>query len=134
MKCLFRSCTSLSAPRAPKVGRHVSTNISLLLPPSLPPTHPPIPSPQHLIRTASSSSTFSTHPPTYPPTQSGTTLAALQTFNSLAWIMSNNISLLSLRIWDVDAQTVERGEWSGIWRLTLLTTASQLLGKSVHPL
>ena len=36
-----------------------------------PPTHPPTQDVQHLIRTASFSSTFSTtHPPTHPPTQS----------------------------------------------------------------
>lgn len=63
-----------------------------------------------------------------PPGAEGTTMATLQTFTSLAVMCSNNLGLLALRIWPVDAPTLAMGEWSGLWRLTLLTTASQLWG------
>jgi len=59
----------------------------------------------------------------------GTTLATLQTFTSLAVIMSNNVSLLSLRFWPVDEPTVTSGDFSGIWKLTLLTALAQSVGR-----
>jgi len=59
----------------------------------------------------------------------GTTLATLQTFTSLAVMMSNNLSLLSLRFWPVDEPTVTSEDFSGIWKLTLLTALAQSIGR-----
>ncbi|TFJ83010.1 hypothetical protein NSK_005698 [Nannochloropsis salina CCMP1776] len=58
----------------------------------------------------------------------GTTLATLQTFNSLAIMTGNNLSLLALRIWPVDEPSVEQGHWGGIWKVSLLTALAQVLG------
>jgi hypothetical protein len=58
----------------------------------------------------------------------GSTLATLQTFTSLAVMMSNNLSLLSLRFWPVDEPTVTSGDFSGIWKVTLLTSLAQAIG------
>ena len=58
----------------------------------------------------------------------GTTLAVLQTFTSLAVIMSNNFSLLLLRVWDVSAATIASGDFAGVWKLTLLTSFIQGMG------
>lgn len=52
----------------------------------------------------------------------------LQTFTSLANMVANNIALVLLRVWDVSSSTILKGDFSGVWRLTLLTSALQALG------
>ncbi|GAB5036228.1 folate biopterin transporter [Nannochloropsis oceanica] len=58
----------------------------------------------------------------------GTALAAIQTFASLAVMMSSNIGLLFLRIWDVDGGTIAAGNFEGVWKITLLCGLFQLVG------
>ncbi|GLD95466.1 hypothetical protein PINS_up004111 [Pythium insidiosum] len=62
-----------------------------------------------------------------PPHQEGVAFALLTSIVNLSHAFAHTISNMLLRIWPVELADLERGEFDGVWRLTLLTSAVSLL-------
>jgi len=52
----------------------------------------------------------------------------LTTFSNVAGSVGSNIGTLFTEIWDVSNHAIETGDWSGLWKLSLLTSLLQPLG------
>lgn len=55
-----------------------------------------------------------------PPGSEGTTYAMLTTWSNLAGSLAFDISTALTVVWDVSSQTISEGDYSGIWKLSLL--------------
>mmetsp|Transcript_19579 Transcript_19579/g.23989 ORF Transcript_19579/g.23989 Transcript_19579/m.23989 type:complete len:714 (-) Transcript_19579:150-2291(-) len=55
-----------------------------------------------------------------PEGSEGTTYAMLTTWSNLAGTVAFDISTVLTRIWDVSSSTIESGDYSGVWKLSLL--------------
>jgi hypothetical protein len=55
-----------------------------------------------------------------PPGSEGTTYAMLTTWSNLAGSLAFDISTALTAVWDVSSETIARGDYSGVWKLTLL--------------
>jgi hypothetical protein len=55
-----------------------------------------------------------------PPGSEGTTYAMLTTWSNLAGSLAFDISTALTDIWDVSSQTISEGDYSGVWKLSLL--------------
>lgn len=55
-----------------------------------------------------------------PPGSEGTTYAMLTTWSNLAGSLAFDISTALTVVWDVSSQTIASGDYSGVWRLSLL--------------
>lgn len=58
-----------------------------------------------------------------PKGSEGATYSMLTTMGNIAAICSGDVANLLAQIWDVSNEALERGDTSGLWRLTLLTAA-----------
>lgn len=63
-----------------------------------------------------------------PPGAEGTSYSMLTTLSNVAGAIGSDIGTLMAGVWDVGNQAIESGDWSGIWKLTLLTSLIQPLG------
>jgi len=63
-----------------------------------------------------------------PAGSEGAAYAMFTTMNNSALGVATTISSLLVFIWDVDEETLESGDVSGMWKLSLLTTCLQLSG------
>mmetsp|Transcript_11523 Transcript_11523/g.14959 ORF Transcript_11523/g.14959 Transcript_11523/m.14959 type:complete len:517 (-) Transcript_11523:204-1754(-) len=57
----------------------------------------------------------------------GTTYAMLTTFSNVAGTVAYNIGTLLTHVWDVSNQAFIEGDFSGMWKLTLLTSIVQVV-------
>ena len=57
-----------------------------------------------------------------PEGSEGTTYAMLTTFSNLAGTIAFDISTLLTRVWDVEEETIESGDFTGVRNLSLLCT------------
>lgn len=55
-----------------------------------------------------------------PPGSEGTTYAMLTTWSNLAGSLAFDISTALTVVWDVSSQTISEGDYSGVWKLSLL--------------
>lgn len=55
-----------------------------------------------------------------PPGSEGTTYAMLTTWSNLAGSLAFDISTALTAVWDVSSETIEAGDYSGVWKLSLL--------------
>jgi BT1 family/PUCC protein len=55
-----------------------------------------------------------------PPGSEGTTYAMLTTWSNLAGSLAFDISTALTMVWDVSSETIASGDYSGIWKLSLL--------------
>jgi hypothetical protein len=55
-----------------------------------------------------------------PPGSEGTTYAMLTTWSNLAGSLAFDISTALTVVWDVSSQTISEGNYSGVWKLSLL--------------
>lgn len=55
-----------------------------------------------------------------PPGSEGTTYAMLTTWSNLAGSLAFDISTALTEIWDVSSETIAAGDYSGVWKLSLL--------------
>ena len=55
-----------------------------------------------------------------PPGSEGTTYAMLTTWSNLAGSLAFDISTALTVVWDVGSQTIAEGDYSGVWKLSLL--------------
>lgn len=55
-----------------------------------------------------------------PPGSEGTTYALLTTWSNLAGSLALDISTALTTIWDVSSETIAEGDFSGVWKLSLL--------------
>ncbi|CAJ1955369.1 unnamed protein product [Cylindrotheca closterium] len=55
-----------------------------------------------------------------PPGSEGTTYALLTTWSNLAGSLAFDISTALTAIWDVSSETISEGDFSGVWKLSLL--------------
>lgn len=55
-----------------------------------------------------------------PPGSEGTTYAMLTTWSNLAGSLAFDISTALTSMWDVSSQTIAAGDYSGVWKLSLL--------------
>jgi hypothetical protein len=55
-----------------------------------------------------------------PPGSEGTTYAMLTTWSNLAGSLAFDISTALTSVWDVASQTIANGDYSGVWKLSLL--------------
>jgi hypothetical protein len=55
-----------------------------------------------------------------PPGSEGTTYAMLTTWSNLAGSLAFDISTALTTVWDVSSATIANGDYSGIWKLSLL--------------
>jgi hypothetical protein len=55
-----------------------------------------------------------------PQGSEGTTYALLTTWSNLAGSLAFDISTALTVVWDVSSQTISDGDYSGVWKLTLL--------------
>lgn len=55
-----------------------------------------------------------------PPGSEGTTYALLTTWSNLAGSLAFDISTALTAVWDVSSQTIAEGDYSGVWKLSLL--------------
>jgi hypothetical protein len=55
-----------------------------------------------------------------PPGSEGTTYAMLTTWSNLAGSLAFDISTALTVVWDVSSQTIANGDYSGVWKLSLL--------------
>jgi BT1 family len=55
-----------------------------------------------------------------PPGSEGLTYAMLTTWSNLAGSLAFDISTALTMVWDVSSETIAAGDYSGIWKLTLL--------------
>lgn len=55
-----------------------------------------------------------------PPGSEGTTYALLTTWSNLAGSLAFDISTALTAVWDVSSATIASGDYSGVWKLTLL--------------
>lgn len=58
----------------------------------------------------------------------GMAYSMLTTFSNVAGAVGSNIGTLITGIWDVSNESVQSGEWTGLWKLSLLTSLIQPLG------
>eukprot|EP00980_Cylindrotheca_fusiformis_P019618 scaffold6817_cov114-Cylindrotheca_fusiformis.AAC.3 len=55
-----------------------------------------------------------------PPGSEGTTYAMLTTWSNLAGSLAFDISTVLTAVWDVSSETISQGNFSGVWKLSLL--------------
>lgn len=55
-----------------------------------------------------------------PPGSEGTTYAMLTTWSNLAGSLAFDISTALAAVWDVSSETISQGDYSGVWKLSLL--------------
>ena len=55
-----------------------------------------------------------------PPGSEGTTYAMLTTWSNLAGSLAFDISTALTAVWDVSSETIAAGDYSGVWKLSLL--------------
>lgn len=55
-----------------------------------------------------------------PPGSEGTTYAMLTTWSNLAGSLAFDISTALTSVWDVSSDTISNGDYSGVWKLSLL--------------
>lgn len=58
----------------------------------------------------------------------GTSYAMLTTLSNVAGTIGSDIGTLLTSLWDVSNTAMEKGDWTGLWKLSLLTSLIQPLG------
>ena len=58
----------------------------------------------------------------------GTAYAMLTTLSNVAGAIGSDIGTLMTGVWDVSNESLQKGEWTGLWKLSLLTSLIQPLG------
>ena len=62
-----------------------------------------------------------------PAGSEGSTYALLTTISSVAQSVGSNIATLLTRVWDVSNETLSMGDFTGMWKLTVLTAVIPLV-------
>ena len=64
----------------------------------------------------------------------GATYAMLTTLQNMASTVANDISTLLTGIWDVSNSAITNGDYSGMWKLTVLTSVIEIVPLVILPL
>jgi len=69
-----------------------------------------------------------------PAGSEGSTYAMLTTMSSVAQSVGSNIATLLTSVWDVSNEALAAGDFTGMWKLTLLTSLLPLISLILLPL